>query len=76
MQITIQIEAEALKDGNFQPKITIVEDHGFSKDHVGYMINETCLTREQALERARVHAMDEAQRVYGSEVEVNIEEIN
>jgi hypothetical protein len=72
MQITFQISAIPLKDGTFQPEITMVRDSG-SKDFTGYVINQVCQTREEALKKAREHAIEEARQQFGSEVEVGIE---
>ncbi len=50
----------------------MVRDSG-SKDFTGYVINQVCQTREEALKKAREHAIEEARQQFGSEVEVGIE---
>ena len=73
MRVTLQLAAIALRDGTFQPKVTFVYDHSSGKDFKDYLINEICTTREQALERARRHAMEEARLQLGEGIEVEVE---
>lgn len=74
MKITFKISANPIADGNYQPEITLVKSPtSASKDITGFVINEVFPTREEALNRAKTHAIGEARKQYGPNTEINIE---
>ena len=76
IKIIFKISATSLADGNYQPKITLVEADFESKKFVGFIIHEKFSTKEEALKRAKAHAIDEAHKQYGKNVAISIETEN
>ena len=72
-KITFKISATPLAENKYQPKIELVEGELSSKEFQGFVIHEEYSSKDEALTQAKLHALDEGAKRYGSGVEIDIE---